>query len=156
MYVNSYYYISKGVFRMFDKILLPTDGSEFSEQEVRRAIKALSDDGEIIILSVATKLEVATAFQSRKAIANMNEKFLNEARENVEHMASRFDEHVNVRKMVEEGIPSETIVRVAEEEDVDLIIISASGKSGLHRFFIGSVAEKVLKNSERDVLLVHN
>ena len=141
---------------MFDKILLPTDGSEFSEHEVERAIKALSDDGEIIILSVAIKLEATTPFHSKKNVAKMNKGFLEEAHENVNHMASRFDNRVNVRKMVKIGIPSDTIVEVAEEEDVDLIIIAASGKSGLHKFFIGSVAERVLKTTERDVLLIHN
>ena len=140
---------------MFDKILLPTDGSEFSEHEVERAIKALSDDGEIIILSVAIKLDTTTPFHG-KNVAKMNKEFLQEAHENVNSMASRFDKHVNVRKMVKIGIPSDTIVEVAEEEDVDLIIIAASGKSGLHKFFIGSVAERVLKTTERDVLLIHN
>lgn len=141
---------------MFDKILLPTDGSEFSEYEVERAIKALSDDGEIIILSVASKLEATTPFQRKKNIESLNEEFLKEAHENVDRMAKRFDEHVNVRKLVITGIPADTIVKVADDEDVDLIIISASGKSGLHKFFIGSVAEKVLRKTEKDVLLVHN
>lgn len=141
---------------MFDKILLPTDGSEFSEFEVERAVKALSDNGEIIILSVAVKLEPTTPFQSKKSVDNLNKGFLKEAHENVDRMASRFDDRVNVKKMVVTGIPSDMIVEVAEDEDVDLIIISSSGKSGLHRFFIGSVAEKVLRNSEKDVLLVHN
>jgi nucleotide-binding universal stress UspA family protein len=58
--------------------------------------------------------------------------------------------------MVVTGFPAETINKVAEEEGADLIVISASGKSGIHRFVIGSVAEKVLKNSNIDVLLVHN
>lgn len=141
---------------MFDKILLPTDGSEFSEHEVERAIKALSDDGEIIILSVASKLEATTPFQRKKNIESLNEEFLKEAHDNVDRMAKRFDEHVNVRKLVITGIPADTIVKVADDEDVDLIIISASGKSGLHKFFIGSVAEKVLRKTEKDVLLVHN
>ncbi len=141
---------------MFDKILLPTDGSEFSEQEVERAIKALSDDGEIIILSVAKKLHANTPFHRKKDFKQMNKKFQREAHESVEKMAAKFDPHVKVRKMVVTGIPSDTIIDVAEKEDVDLIIISASGKSGLRRFFIGSVAENVLKNSERDVLLIHN
>ena len=131
-------------------------GSEFSEHEVERAIKALSDDGEIIILSVASKLETTTPFQKRKNIENLNKGFLEEAHENVDRMAKRFDDRVNVRKMVVTGLPSDTIVDVAEKEDVDLIIIAASGKSGLHKFFIGSVAEKVLKSTERDVLLIHN
>lgn len=141
---------------MFDKILLPTDGSEFSEHEVERAIKALSDDGEIIVLSVASKLEATTPFQSKKNIESLNEEFLKEAYENVDNMAKRFDGHVNVTKMVVVGTPADTIVKIAEDEDVDLIIISASGKSGLHKFFIGSVAEKVLRKSNKDVLLIHN
>ena len=151
-----HYLTEKGFFHMFDKILLTTDGSEFSELAVERAIKALSDEGEIIILSVASKLEPTTPFQSKKSVDNLNKGFLKEAHENVDRMATKFDDKVNIRKMVVTGIPSETIVQVAEDEDVDLIIISASGKSGLHRFFIGSVAEKVLKNSSKDVLLVHN
>ena len=51
---------------MFDKILLTTDGSEFSQHEVDRAIKAISDDGEIIILSVALQLKATTPLQWKK------------------------------------------------------------------------------------------
>ena len=58
--------------------------------------------------------------------------------------------------MVEVGFPADKINEIAEREGVDLIIITSSGKSGLHRFIIGSVAEKVLKTSEIDVLLVHS
>ena len=71
-------------------------------------------------------------------------------------MAEKFDDSLNVRTMVEVGFPAEKINEIVEREGVELIIISASGKSGLHRFLIGSVAEKVLKTSEIDVLLVHN
>jgi nucleotide-binding universal stress UspA family protein len=58
--------------------------------------------------------------------------------------------------MVRTGFPAETINKVVEEEGVDLIVISASGKSGLQKFVIGSVAEKVLKTADIDVLLIHN
>ena len=79
-----------------------------------------------------------------------------EAKENAELMAKEFPEGYNIKTMVKTGFPAETINKVAEEEGVELIVISASGKSGLHKFIIGSVAEKVLKTSEIDVLLVHN
>lgn len=141
---------------MFDKILLPTDGSEFSENEVKRATKLLSGDGEIIILSVASKIEANTPFHNKKNVNRMNKEFKNEAQKNVDRMARKFDKSVNVRKLVIAGIPSETIVKVADNENVDLIIIAASGKSGLQKFFIGSVAERVLKSTEKDVLLIHN
>ena len=41
---------------MYDKILLPTDGSGYADQEIDRVSKLISDDGEIIVISVAGKL----------------------------------------------------------------------------------------------------
>ena len=141
---------------MYKKILLPTDGSGYSDEEVERATKLIADDGEVIILSVAGKL-TSSAFQSRSNVRKINKGLLKEAQENVKCMKKLFDgNNVNVRTMVKVGFPAETIIKVADEEEADLIIISSSGKSGLHRFILGSVTEKVLKNAEIDVLLIHN
>lgn len=140
---------------MYKKILLPTDGSGYANQEIDRVTKLIADDGEIIILSVAGKLS-PNAFQRRKHVKEVNEGMYDEAKENAKLMAKEFPEGYNIKTMVKTGFPAETINKVAEEEGVELIVISASGKSGLHKFIIGSVAEKVLKTSEIDVLLVHN
>ncbi len=140
---------------MYKKILLPTDGSTYADQEVERVEKLISDDGEIIILSVAGRL-TSSAFQSRTKVRKVNEKLKKDAQKYVDNMASKFDDSYNVKKMVKTGFPAETIKQVTESEGVDLIVISSSGKSGIHKFVIGSVAEKVLKDSEVDVLLVHN
>ena len=140
---------------MYNKILLPTDGSTYADEEVERVIKLLADDGEVIVLSVAGKLTSA-GFQSRSKVKKMNERMEKEAKGYVKHMVDKFDDDINVTGLVEKGFAAEKIIEVAEREDVDLIIISASGKSGIHRFLIGSVAEKVLKTADIDVLLVHN
>ena len=140
---------------MYKKILLPTDGSTYADEEVERVTKLIADDGEIIVLSVAGKL-TSSAFQSRKHVKKVNEGMKKEAKEAVDNMASKFDDGLKVRKMVKTGFPAETINEVADKEGVDLIVISASGKSGIHKFIIGSVAEKVLKTANIDVLLVHN
>lgn len=140
---------------MYNKILLPTDGSGYAEEEVDRVTKLIAEDGEIIVLSVAGKL-TSSAFQSRKKVKKVNERLKKEAEVAVESMAAKFDDSLNVKKLVRTGFPAETINEVADEEDVELIVISASGKSGIHKFIIGSVAEKVLKTSDIDVLLVHN
>lgn len=140
---------------MYKKILLPTDGSGYAEQEVDRVTQLIADDGEIIILSVAGKL-TSSAFQSRKTVRRANESMKKEAEESVEKMKKLFDDSLNVKTIVKTGFPAETINEVAEKEGADLIVISASGKSGLHRFIIGSVAEEVLKTADIDVLLVHN
>ncbi|WP_295611778.1 universal stress protein [uncultured Methanobrevibacter sp.] len=140
---------------MYKKILLPTDGSGYAEQEVERVTKLIADDGEIIILSVAGKL-TSSAFQSRKKVKKLNQVLKKEADTAVANMEKLFDPSLNVKTMVRTGFAAEVINEVAEEENVDLIVISSSGKSGLHKFILGSVAEKVLKNADVDVLLVHN
>ena len=140
---------------MYKKILLPTDGSGYAEQEVDRVTKLIADDGEIVILSVAGKL-TSSAFQRRSKVKKVNQRLLKEANDAVKKMAEMFDPSLNVKTVVRTGFPAETIIQVAEEEEAEIIVISSSGKSGIHRFIIGSVAEKVLKNSEIDVLLVHN
>lgn len=140
---------------MYKKILLPTDGSGYAEQEVDRVSNLISDGGEIIILSVAGKL-TSSAFQRRKNIRKVNEVLKKEAETAVENMEKLFDSSLNVKTMVRVGFAAEVIIEVAKEENVDLIVISASGKGGLHRFILGSVAEEVLTKADGDVLLVHN
>lgn len=140
---------------MYKKILLPTDGSSYADQEVERVTDLIADDGEIIILSVAGKL-TSSAFQSRKKVKKVNEKMKKEAQTAVNNMEKKFDNDLKIKKIVKTGFPAETINQVANEEGVDLIVISSSGKSGLHKFILGSVTEEVLKTADVDVLLVHN
>ena len=140
---------------MYKKILLPTDGSGYAEQEVDRVSNLISDGGEIIILSVAGKL-TSSAFQRRKNIRKVNEVLKKDAETAVANMEKLFDSSLNVKTMVRVGFAAEVIIEVAKEENVDLIVISASGKGGLHRFILGSVAEEVLSKADGDVLLVHN
>ncbi|OEC97289.1 MULTISPECIES: universal stress protein [Methanobrevibacter] len=140
---------------MYKKILLPTDGSGYADQEIDRVTRLINEDGEIIILSVAPKLSTS-AFQRRKDIEQLNKTFFEEAEDVVEKMKNKFPENYNIKTITKYGFPAETITNTAKEEGAELIVISASGKSGIHQFVIGSVAEKVLKLSEIDVLLVHN
>ena len=52
------------------------------------------------------------------------------------------------------GNPYLEIVRLAEEESVDLIVLGTHGRTGLKHFLIGSVAEKVLRKAPCPVLVV--
>ena len=140
---------------MYKKILLPTDGSEYAIREVERANKLLAEGGEIIILGVVIEIR-KTAFHRSKDVERTNKEAVKEAEVNVKLMKDLFDDNIKVRTMVKKGFPSEKINEVAEKEDCDLIIIASSGRSGLHRFVLGSVAENVLKNAEKDVLLINN
>ena len=73
----------------------------------------------------------------------------------VVHLCMGSYENIKITTKVVEGSPAKSIIEIAEEENVDLIIIASSGKSGIDRFFLGSVAEKVIKNAKNDVLLIN-
>lgn len=139
---------------MYKKILVPTDGSEAAEKEVEKVGDLLVEGGEIIIVSVAHEL-TAHQFQNRETIDQLNQSFLDEAQYNIDKMKEKFDSNVNITTKLVVGFPAESIVKVAEDEDVDLIAIASSGKGKVTKFFIGSVAEKVIHSFNGDVLLIH-
>lgn len=61
---------------------------------------------------------------------------------------------VEVREVVLDGCPSSEIIKFAESNNADLIVMGTLGVSGLEKFLIGSVAEKVVRGSKVPVLVV--
>lgn len=61
---------------------------------------------------------------------------------------------VSVERRIVEGHPASEILKLAEETPMDVIVIGAIGKTGLTKFLLGSVAEKVVRNSKIPVIVV--
>ncbi|MBO7692600.1 MAG: universal stress protein, partial [Methanobrevibacter sp.] len=62
---------------------------------------------------------------------------------------------VEIRTLVKEGSPAKAILETIEEEDIDLVVIGSSGKSGIDKFLMGSVADKVVKSAKCCGLVIH-
>ncbi len=60
----------------------------------------------------------------------------------------------NVEKMVLKGVPYEEIIKLAEKEEADMIVIGTYGRKGLERLLFGSTAEKVVRNAPCPVMTV--
>lgn len=60
---------------------------------------------------------------------------------------------IGVKTMMREGVPAEEILKVAEKEEVELIILGYSGSKGLKRLIAGSVIRDVGKNAKAPVLM---
>ena len=60
----------------------------------------------------------------------------------------------NVTATVLAGHPAEEIVRFAEEQSADLIIMASRGKSGFSRWDLGNIAEKVIRATKVPVMLI--
>lgn len=148
---------------MYNKILLPTDGSKNSERAIKHALAiAKTEQSEIIILNVVdsvhltglpeedliTKTEMILEEESAKILENIKNTI--ETSPELE-----YDESIKITpKTISEGNAADIILKVSENEDVDLIVIASSGKHMLDRFLLGSVTEKVVRHSKIPVMVI--
>jgi nucleotide-binding universal stress UspA family protein len=63
---------------------------------------------------------------------------------------------IPVETMIQAGQPAETILDVAKSNDVDMIAMTTHGRSGIQRFLLGSVADRVVRHAHVPVLLVRS
>ncbi len=60
----------------------------------------------------------------------------------------------NVEKIILKGVPYEEIIKFADKEKIDIIVIGTYGRSGLERFIFGSTAERVVRRAPCAVMTV--
>ncbi len=63
-------------------------------------------------------------------------------------------EGVRVEPVLLEGHPADELIRYAEEEGMDIVVMGTLGKTGLDRLFLGSVAGNMVRNSKVPVMVV--
>ncbi|MGB9838145.1 universal stress protein [Methanothermobacter sp.] len=144
---------------MYRKILLATDGSDCSMQAARYAIEtAEQNKAELVALTVTEtySLDNLPVEELTRKVTELFRRESEEALQKVEDLAMSLESPVKVHRMMVDGSPAETILKVADEEDVDLIVVGASGKHALERFLLGSVSEKVVRHARVPVLVVHS
>jgi len=138
------------------KIMVSLDGSILAENSLpyaRAIAKAFSS--EIILLAVPQVPQV----QDYRAPDTAVEKIRTQTEETMDNFLdavarSLRKDGVEVRTMTKGSLPVRTIVSTADEEDVDMIMLTSRGRGGLDRLFMGSVAESVVAESDRAVLMV--
>ena len=144
--------------QLYKKILLPTDGSRFSDKSEMHALAiAAANNAEIIALSVVEN-SFSAGLPDSETINEVNRLLKDETEQNLQKVERLRDEEgldVKVTKRIAEGSPAKAILEIIEEEDIDLVVIGSSGKSGIGKFLMGSVAEKVVKSAKCCVLVVH-
>lgn len=146
---------------MFQHILVPLDGSSRAEQSLPVAARlAHSSGGTITLLSVVNLLHEALSYGIAGPCipADTIESDLAGARTYLEQVAQRTDlAGVPIDKQTAlGGDPAAVILSVAEEQPVDLIVLSSHGYTGVKRWMLGSVAEKVARYAPVPVLMLRD
>jgi nucleotide-binding universal stress UspA family protein len=138
---------------MYDRVLLPTDGSEAAEAAAKHAYShADRYDAELHVLHVVPEDESASIVghgderldtlevRGREAITPL-----------VKEATAR---GLSVTSAIEFGTPYREILAYADERDVDLVVMSTHGRSGVGRVVMGSVTERVIRVGETPVVAV--
>lgn len=137
---------------MYKKILVTLDGSETAE-EILPHIQALSSsDGEVHLLRVAMAhtLPGVDPTDAQAKVVREGEDYLKAVEDRLKQTGIKVESHVRY------GHPAEEILDHIEHRDVDLIAMTTHGRSGVGRWLMGSVAEKVVRSCPIPVLVVRS
>jgi nucleotide-binding universal stress UspA family protein len=140
---------------MYERILVPTDGSAASEKSLEHAFDLASVHGATIHAVYVVDTASAAGIQMEATWEGVSEMLYGEAESALEDVEARgADRGVAVETAVVEGSPAQEIVRYAERADCDVVVMGTHGRGGIDRLLLGSVAEKVVRSSSVPVLTV--
>lgn len=148
---------------MFKKILVPLDGSQLSEFALNPALSiAKANKAELILMSAITEKEVLEVDEYYETATTPVP--LPDAQPVRVHMENYLDSiaetragiGVPIRTWVLQGDAASCVVETAVSEQADLIIMGTHGRSGVSRFLLGSVTQKVWRQAPCPVIAVRD
>ena len=141
--------------KFYDKILIATDGSEYTKNAVDYGIDLAKNTGAKLLTIYVVDTAAFASIPMDAAWESMYELLKQEGDAAIKYVADKAKaEGLEIEGNLIEGHPADEIIKYSEKNSVSLIIMGTLGKSGLDRFLLGSVAEKVVRNSKIPVLVV--
>jgi len=128
---------------MYDKVLVPIDGSDDSERALELALTTASvHSAKIHVLNVIDERNDMINGMALEAVNQLEEsrlEMVDEARQKVE------EEGLEAEAEVTHGVPHKEVGSYVEENDIDAVIAGSTGKTGLENLRFGSTAEKIVR-----------
>jgi len=141
-------------------ILVPTDFSEDSDLAFQMALSiAATYQARIFLLHVISNM-LQRSLSDYCHDQGIVDRVLNESivysNEKLKEAIDKGQKNGNIKVIpdVRKGQPYEEILKEASERKIDLIVIASHGETGLKKYFMGSVTEKVMKEAKCPVLLI--
>ncbi len=143
---------------MFEKILVPIDFSEYTDDILAYAREIAQKFGSSIhLMHVIPNMDYFTPYESFIAAENMvavQKGIEGEVAKDMEGVAGKLT-GVATTRAVRTGVAFLEIIDYVRSEEIDLIIMGTHGRGGLEHILIGSVAEKVVRKAPCPVLTIH-
>lgn len=138
---------------MYDEILLPSDGSPAAAAALDHALDLAERCGaRLHALYVVDQSAIDGLRSGSELVAAALEREGTETVERVERAAT--DRGVDVATAVLAGTPVETILDYVADEGIELVVMGTHGRTGVDRYLLGSVTERVVRGSDVSVLVI--
>lgn len=138
--------------RCLQGVLVGIDDSPPSDAALAAAYALPADDRRELFVYSVVEIEAPPSLAAAAAYERERHQ---EARETIQRaIDSARVRGIEVQGSVLEGDPAEVIIRAAQEKDVDLIVVGSHGRRGLRRFFLGSVAEHIVRSAAVPTLVI--
>jgi len=139
---------------VYHKILIATDGSDSVKKAVQMGVEIakLSRVDVYAVYVVAPGAYSVRDFGWEKSLRDFLHAQGERAVTFVEDVGKA--QGVKVKPVLLEGNPANSILEFAEKEGIELIVMGTLGRTGLDRFLLGSVAEKIVRHSKIPVMVV--
>ena len=134
-----------------ERILVPLDGSGCAEvvlPSVEKLAKELKASVALLRVVYAHTFPGVDPTDAEVKVVREGEDYLRSIEERLKAKGLKVDSHVRY------GVDAEEILDHAAQKDIDFVAMTTHGRSGVKRFLIGSVAEKILRHSPKPVFLV--
>lgn len=140
---------------LFNRILIATDGSEYTKPAIEKGIRLAKICGAKVTAIYVVDQTTFINFPMDSTIVNVYSLLEKEGKEALEYVKERGAAlGVEVETRMEEGSPVRKIVEASK--DFDLIVMGTLGRTGVSKLLLGSVAERVLRYAKCPVLVVRS
>ncbi len=143
---------------MFQRILVPLDGSERAEQAIPLAARLARASGGLLFFVRVVDVVYEARMYSPLSATYLQEIEEKERTDAVDYLAKKTAASefagIQIRHLVVSGSAPSSLLQIAQQEHIDLIVLCSHGYTGLKRWALGSVAQKVVRLSPVSVLLV--
>lgn len=143
---------------MYAEVLVPIDGSEASTVAVDQGVAIANQfGGQVHFLNVVDVGTEMAASGVGNIADDLTESFEEVAAEAFSAAEAKADEAgIPYERKILEGLPHEAIAKYSVEHDIDLIVLGASGHSGLKEHLLGSTTDRVAQSAETSVLIARS
>jgi nucleotide-binding universal stress UspA family protein len=139
------------------RILVPTDFSDNSMEALPYAVEWAREFGARLHLTHIVSETLPSDLTHLGVAISEDNRLKKSGERELERIAQTFvPENVRAESRVVVGVPAHEICKAAQKSDADLIVLASHGRTGFQHFWIGSVAERVVRHAPCAVLVIHN